>query len=165
MKKLITILIVFISLNISAQKDTLKVNETMTERIIDKYSDKIINSFNTTIDNVTPIAEKGFTMVVKLKFVQGIAMILPLIFAIIFFILFTKEYNKIQLKCEILNEKGNEYIYKKSPFDDGMITPPLIIYLIILIILTIIALLTTYSGITHIIVPEWFAIKEIINLI
>ena len=39
MKKLITILIVFISLNTSAQKDSLKVNETITERIIDKYSD------------------------------------------------------------------------------------------------------------------------------
>ena len=157
MKKLVTILLIVVSLNSYTQVLDSIPNTTETERIIDKYGSKISDGFNKMVKNVVPIAEQSFTMVVKLKFVEGIVMLLPLIFSIIFLILFKKEYDKIYNKIKDNN-------YHKNVFDEDNISAFIIIYLILFISFTIIAIIVTYNAITHIFVPEWFAIKEIMGL-
>jgi len=158
MKKFITILILLISLQSYTQSTLDSIpNITETERIIDKYGSKISDGFNKMVENVAPMAEQGFTMVVKLKFVEGIILLLPLLFAIIFLILFKKEYNKVY--NEIKDTHYNDV------FDCDNITAFIVIYLILFSIFTLIAIFTTYDAIIHIFIPEWFAIKEILNLI
>ena len=156
MKKILTILLVLVSLNSYTQKLDSIPNTTETERIIDKYSDNIISGFNTVIEKVTPLAADGFKIVVKLQFVKGAAYLLPLLFAIISLILFKKEYNKIR-------EEIKDRTYN-NVFDEDNVTIFIIIYLALFILFTLIALSFTYDGLTHIFVPEWFAIKEIMGL-
>ena len=158
MKKFITILVLLLSLQSYTQSALDSIpNITETERIIDKYGSKISDGFNKMVEGVVPMAEAGFTMVVKLKFVEGIIMLLPLLFAIIFLILFKKEYNKLYNEI-----KDQTY---SNVFDEDNITAFIIIYLILFGLFTSIAIFTTYTAITHIFIPEWFAIKEILNLI
>lgn len=156
MRKLITILLILVSLNSYTQVLDIIPNTTETERIIDKYSDNIIRGFNSVIEKVTPLAEDGFKVVVKLQFIKGIVYLLPLVFAIIFLILFKREYNKIYE--EIKDQSYN------NVFDEDNISVFLIIYLLLFTLFTLISLRYTYDGFTHIFVPEWFAIKEIMGL-
>lgn len=160
MKNYLIILLTIVTLSSTysqVSKDSLFINETQAERIIDKYVDKIADSFNTGIEKITPTVKEGFNIVVRLQLAKGIAYILPLFSFIIFFILYQKEYNRISKKCK---EEDSDY----GPFDEIHITPLLIINIGITIILCIMTLIYTYDGITHILVPEWFAIKEIIGL-
>ncbi len=145
MKKLITILIVFISLNTYAQEVEPIQGETVTERVIDKYSDKIITGFNETIDKITPLAQEGFAIVVKLKFVNGIIHLIPVILLVIISIVALIKWNKM--------EWGDD-----SPGGKFFIA-------VVLLILSILTAFTLHEAITHIFVPEWYAIKEIMNLI
>lgn len=157
MKKLFFILCIFLTGYTYSQTDSLSVKETQTERIIDKYSDKIIDGFNKVIDEVTPLAEEGFNMVVRLQIAKGIIFSLPIIFFFFFLYIFIKEYNKID-KDE--NKKDPKY----GPFYEANITAPLIIYLILTIITFVLSSVFTYDALTHLIAPEWYAIKEIIDL-
>lgn len=138
-------------------KDSLIINETQAERIIDKYTDKIADSFNAGIKKITPSIKEGFNIVVKLQIAKGIAYALPLFSFIIFFILYQREYNRIAKKCK---EEDSNY----GPFEVVHVTPLLIINIIITAILCIMTLVFTYDAITHILVPEWYALKEIIDL-
>ena len=156
MRKLVTILLILVSLNSYTQVLDSIPNTTETERIIDKYSDSIIRGFNSTIEKVTPLAEDGFKVVVKLQFIKGVVYLLPLLFAIIFLILFKKEYNKIYEEIE--DQSYN------NVFDEDNMSVFLIIYLVLFTLFTLISLKYTYDGFTHIFVPEWFAIKEIVDL-
>lgn len=156
MKKILTILLVLVSLNSYTQTLDSIPNTTETERIIDKYSDNIISGFNTVIEKVTPLAEDGFKVVVKLQFIKGIINLLPLLFAIIFLILFKKEYNKV-------HEEIKDQTYS-NVFDEDNVTAFIIIYLVLFALFTVIAIFFTYSGLTRVFVPEWFAIKEIMGL-
>ena len=157
MRKLVTILLILVSLNSYTQILDSIPNTTETERIIDKYSDNIINGFNTVIEKVTPLAEDGFKVVVKLQFIKGVVYLLPLVFAIIFLILFKKEYNTIY-------ERIKDNNYNDNVFDGDNVSAFIVIYLILFSLFTITSLFSTYDALTHIFVPEWFAIKEIINL-
>ena len=69
---------------------------------------------------------------------------------------FKKEYNKVR-------EEIKEQTYT-DVFDEDNVTVFVIIYLILFALFAVIALFSTYSGLTHIFVPEWFAIKEIMGL-
>ena len=142
MRKLITILLILVSLNSYTQVLDSIPNTTETERIIDKYSDNIISGFNTVIEKVTPLAEDGFTVVTKLQLAKGIGMLIPLILCIIFFIWMISLHKK----------------YNAWSSDESFLSEVLFIVTLIL------ALLFTYNGLLHIIAPEWFAIKEIMDL-
>lgn len=133
-------------------KDTI-IPQTTAERLIDKYSEKGINAFNTAVDKITPTAIEGFEVVVRLQIAKGIVNILPLFGFIIFFILFYKEYFRI-------DKLGSSY----GPFDEGNITPLLIINFVASIILFIATLICIQYAIQYLLAPEWFAIKEIMGI-
>lgn len=166
MKKLLFILLFIPIIGFSQEKSTDTISSleiTEAERIIDKYSGKIANSFNEGINKITPMAEEGFEIAVKLQLAKGIAYMIPSLLFIIFIMLFIKEYNDI--KKELSSENIPIYLNENcGPFDEGNINPKLIIYLALSVILFIIAALSIYDGITHIVAPEWYAIKEIIEL-
>ena len=141
MRKLVTILLILVSLNSYTQVLDSIPNTTETERIIDKYSDNIISGFNTVIEKVTPLAEDGFKVVVKLKFIQGIALIIGAVICLLLIIVSFKK----NIKDFIMhNTAGALYMVLLYP-------------LIGLFIMG-------YAGLMRIFVPEWFAIKEIIGL-
>lgn len=153
MKKLLFLFsLVACTLFVSAQTDTTQVQITEAERIIDKYGEKIINGFNNLVETVTPYAEEGFNMVIKLQIAKGIGHLLPLVFAIIFWILFHVEYKKLI--------KNGHYPFTR---EENM-TATLLFNLGLSLILTFISIITTYDGIMYLIAPEWFALKEIIDL-
>ncbi len=153
MKQLLFTIFVILGLTLNAQEKKNDITTTQTERIIDKYSDKIIDGFNNTIDKVTPMAEEGFAIIVKLKFIEGVAYLLPFIIGIILLILSTIRFKKIRY----VKELPKEYITENNTYG--------FIYLIVGGIIFIIGLLTLSTALTHIFVPEWYAIKEIMNLI
>lgn len=74
------------------------------------------------------------------------------------------EYKRIDniLKGDNIPEHMN---IRCGPTDEWNITPIFILYLIFSSILFLISLVYTFDGITHIIAPKWFAIKEIIELL
>lgn len=162
-KLLLVLFIGLISFTTTAQTEEV-IPITETERIIDKYGGKITESFNNMVENVTPYAEEGFNMVVKLQIAKGIILLLPLIMLIICIIIFKNEYfriNKILSSDNIPNHFNEGY----GPFCDSNGTPILYATFISLILLCIISLFTTYDSILYLMAPEWFAIKEILNLI
>lgn len=159
MKKLLLICMIFL-INISyAQKTKQTIQITETERIIDKYGSEVINKFNSLIDNATPMAEQGFEMIVRLQIAKGITLLLPALFCLIFIIMFSAEYKTVQKKIE---EDDNTYNY--GPFSEEYINIFLIFYIFAAIILFITALFTLHDALLHLMAPEWYAIKEILNL-
>lgn len=165
MKKstIITIIVLVLSLNhLYSQNQPKDSTNTKTpertaiqetERLIDKYGGKIIDTFNNVVEKSTPVAEQGFKIAVRLQLAEGIACVLPIIFMFIFGRTAFKEYNKL-----ILDEK--------SPFNnEDEMTFTLVIKIVSTGLCALVALFSTYSGILHLIAPEWYAIKEIIDLI
>lgn len=147
-KLLLVLFIGLISFTTTAQtEETVPITET--ERIIDKYGGQIVDGFNNMIENVTPYAEEGFNMVVKLQIAKGIGYLLIPLLTIILFI--------ISFKCR-----------SKSDLDDYDPDTYQVLHYITLIlggILFIASIPAIYHGILYISVPEWYAIKEILNLI
>lgn len=143
---------------------TKQLTETETERIVDKYSTKILNFVSTSLEKMEGPAKETFKIVVKLQIAKGIASMTPLIFMIIFFYLLYKEYNRINniLMSDNVPENMNE---NYGPFDESNVSVFLILYLIMAILSTAIFIFTIYNGIVHLIAPEWFAIKEIISIV
>src|SRR5690554_3395803 len=101
MKKLFMLLLMLGSLTaFSMDSDSTQLSEqpskiSETERIIDKYGGKIAESFNSIVEKITPVAEEGFKLAVRLQIAKGIASLLPLVLFIISVYLFSKEYNRI----------------------------------------------------------------------
>jgi hypothetical protein len=157
MKKFITILVLLLSLQSYTQSTLDSIpNITETERIIDKYGSKISDGFNKMVENVAPMAEAGFTMVVKLQIAKGVAYMLIPLLSVLFWIMFFTNY-----KLALINQK-NENI---KDWCDASRGTPAIVGLILAIITSTISLFTIYHGLLYLIAPEWFAIKEILNLI
>ena len=146
MKKIFILLLTILSINIGFSQNDSIPKITETERIIDKYGGVIIDGFNKTVEQVTPVAEEGFRIAVKLQIAKGVVGILPPFIFIIFAILFVRQY-KIE--------------------DDFSYNPTVlaIAYFIGTFLFFITSCFTINTGITHLIAPEWFAIKEIINLV
>lgn len=119
---------------------------TETERIIDKYGEKIAIAFEEAIDTATPIAKEGYQIAIKLQVVKGIAELLPLVFTIILWFLFNKEYKKV----ESFEYNGTPWLY--FTFVSAIIT-------------SLIALFSTYTAVLRLMAPEWYAIKDILDLI
>lgn len=142
--------------------DSTKISTT--ERLVDKYGGKIIDGFNTVVEKATPVAKQGFEIAVRLQIAKGVACLLPIIFFFIFSYSFKKEYERIS---SILDSDKVPLHMDKSegPMDEDNMTAKLLIYLLMSIVLFILSCIFTYTAITHLIAPEWFAIKEIIELI
>lgn len=151
MKKIITLLLICISFNSYSQDSTMtNVNVTEVERIVDKYGEKAIDGFNNLVDKVSPTAVQGFEYVVQLQIAKGIGMLLPIL---IFFVCL----------IVLLNIRNDKWVTKDT---DTTITGIVgITSLIIGLFSIIMSFVYTYDGILHLLAPEWFAIKEIIELI
>jgi len=157
---LITIALLFGISTYSQSKETIVLNNTDTveveigeaERIVDKYTDKITNGFNGLFEKVAPYAEQGFRFVVKLKIAEGVAYLFVVLFSFFFWSNFVKYYK----------------IAKEDTFADwpaGKYGGLAVILLVFSIITTIATPFCLYHGLTLVIAPEWFAIKEIIELV
>ena len=154
MKKLLFILITLVSFNTYAQVDSVAEsvitteNITEAERIIDKYSSKVVDVFNSAVESATPLAEEGFKMVVRLQIAKGFGNLLSSLFFIVLLITF----RKIKIYDYIINDKSWS-------------TPAPLLVVLFIIISFVWAILDLYQAIQYFIAPEWFAIKEILNLI
>lgn len=149
MKKLILITALFIGLFSFAQ-DSTAIKITEAERIIDKYGGAAVDKFNNAVDTITPFAKDGFKIVTKLKFAEGVVYLLVFPFCILFWFIFNHYYNKACIE--------------DSYWIDTKAGPLSITFLILSIGSTIGLIPALYHGLTHVIAPEWFAIKEIANL-
>ena len=116
------------------------------------------------MESAKPFVKEGFQTVVMLQIAKGIGYLLPLILFIIFLILMINEYKRIDniLKSDNVPEHMNN---RYGPTGESNVTPIFILYLIFSAILFLASLTFTFDGITHIIAPKWFAIKEIIELL
>jgi hypothetical protein len=150
MKRLFFILLAFVSLNTVAQETVTEPQISEAERIIDKYGGQAVEAFNNAVTKVTPMAEQGFEMTVKLQIAKGLVSLLPFIMSIILLIIFYK-YPK--------EDWFDDY---DGPSPRGIVGIVLIVLILVFILL---AILYTGDGILHLLAPEWYAIKEILNLI
>jgi len=154
MKNLLLVLMCVIGFNTYAQIDSLAVSQeniTEAERIIDKYGGGAVNAFKESVEKLTPLAEQSFNMVVKLQIAKGIGMLLPAFLIIILAI------------CMPFIYKKSEWTNRGDP-DNGMAIFQIITW-VFTGILVIVSFFTVYSGILHLIAPEWFAVQEIFNLV
>lgn len=149
--------------------DTVVITKeiTETERLVDKYGGQIISKFNDVIKAATPMAKEGFEMVVKLKMAQGFASLIPLSLFFLFSYLFYIEHKRVE---SILNTPKEDrtierYEYSYGPMSNYNISTFTIIYLIAASLFFVISLFTTYTAIMYLLAPEWYAIKEIIQLL
>lgn len=165
MKQILMILLLTLSVNLFAQ-DSTSIKATEVERIVDKYTGKAVDGFNAVVDKIAPTAEKGFEVAVKLQVAKGVTRLLPIFGFLIFLGLFNFEYNRITTILNNGRENGPErYDYNHGVFDEDNCSVKLILYLVFACILFILTLITTASGILHLMAPEWYAIEDIINLV
>lgn len=140
-----------------------QIKVTEAERIIDKYAEKTFEGFNEVVKTITPTAKEGFKIVVKKNIAIGIVYLFPLILVVIFFKLLVKEYKDI---TKIIN--GDNVPYHMSnvhgPLNEHNISFLLVTYIILFTISALITIFTFDIAITHLIAPEWYAIKDIIEL-
>lgn len=167
--KIFTILLCLLTLSIAmpAMAQEIKEDKTAieeTERLVDKYSSKIADQFNSLIDKSVPIAEEGFRIAIRLQIAKGIVNTLPGVLFIIFLIATTNEYRSIQ---KVLNsENVPEHMdSRRGPMDDRNVNVIFIGRLLLTVVSFVLALFTTYHAITLLVAPEWYAIKDIIELI
>lgn len=154
MKQLVlVVMMLFIGMTINAQvvQDSTAIKISEAERLIDKYGGSAIKKFDETVEKITPFAEQGFEIATKLQFAKGIAYLLVIPFMFIFWILFHIYYHK-SLKGGNKDWTDNDY---------GAFA---LCFLVLSLCTTIGAIPALYHGLIHVIAPEWFAIKEILNL-
>lgn len=171
MKKILTVLTLLVSLTAFSQSDSTSLdvitteNITQAEHIIDKYSSKVVDVFNSAVESATPLAEEGFKMVVRLQIAQGIVYLLPLILMFVFMFVFIKEYRRIESILDSDDEVPTHMNECYGPLEESNITPLLVGSSIFIILNAIMAMFFTFDGFTHLIAPEWYAIKEILSLV
>lgn len=146
-----------------AQKDSSTTSVLdKTEQLIDKYGAKLASSFMTVIESSKPLVKETFEVVIWLQVAKGIGHILPLVFFIIFIVIFFSEYNK--LDTILKSDKVPNYLDKKyGPFDPSNINTKMIITLMFSLITFALTIFTLYDGILYLLAPKWYAIKEIIG--
>ena len=164
MKRIITIcMLLLISITYSQESQEVlesTIQTTEVERIVDKYSSKIAESFSTFMETAAPLAQEGFIVVVNLQIAKGIVMLLPLLAFIIFMYLSFREYNKTA--AELKQENIPEYLNARyGPLDESNVNIKVLGTFILAGITFIMACLSTLDGVTHLIAPEWYAILEI----
>lgn len=156
MKKsiLLGLLGLFLAFNLSAKTDSIpKIVEKTTEveRIVDKYTNKVWDSFATLVEKASESAKVGFKWVVKLQIAKGIAGLIPLILAIMLWISFKRTYEKASVK---------------ENFQFHLETEPIMIMkLVTATCISIVAATLFYDSVLYLIAPEWFALKDIRDLV
>ena len=153
MKKILLIALLFIGLSINAQETTNETPISETERIVDKYGNKLAESFAQFMETATPMAQDGFKIVVRLQIAKGICRLLFIPLSLFFVWMFFK--NLKQTFHPDYNEKD---------FNGGTVVTLCVVSAILGIISIITALFQTSTGLQMLIAPEWFAIKEIAEL-
>lgn len=146
--------VLLFSITAYTQTETVEIPITETERIIDKYSSKVANSFSKFMDTATPMAQEGFAMVVKLKFAEGIAYLTVIPFCLFFWGTFMKYYRLANEYSENSEDHWTECKY-------GTLS---VVMLVSSCVTTVGLIPALYHGLTHVIAPEWYAIKEIAGL-
>lgn len=150
MKKLFLFLILILSFTITNAQDTTdKITET--ERIVDKYSDKVVDGFNELIKKVTPVAEDAFEIAVRLQIAEGLARLIPLFMLPLIWLILRNVIKKSKWR-------------PNGDADNGYAILQIVLW-VILCIDFIAFIITIYGAIVRLVAPEWFAIKEILNLI
>lgn len=164
MKNLILVfLISLVSLSTYAN-DTTTTSISEAERIFDKYSGKIVDGFNSVVEGVTPVAIEGFEIVVKLQIAKGIAFLLIVIFGFYLMRIQRLEYKRI-LDLLTPDNVPDHMNGNYGPYNDYNSTIKLWISTALGIISLVATPFLLFNGIIHLIAPEWFAIKEIFNLV
>jgi hypothetical protein len=149
MKRLFFILLAFVSLNTVAQETVTEPQISEAERIIDKYGGQAVEAFNNAVTKVTPLAEEGFNMAVKLQKAKGIAeisMVITFFIVIIFIII-----------IQIMSIKKN--------WDADSQTGIFMVGGVVQIFCLVMGARYLYEGILYLIASEWYAITDILNLI
>lgn len=152
MKKLFLIALLFtISVNIFAQIDSVSTSITETERIIDKYTDKIGAAIIALSEKLQQPAEFVWTSLVKQNLLEGYLNLIPIVLMFVFIVLFFKYRKKSE--WDSCNDAEN--------FEAVMS----IIMGILSIIFFIASVFCIRSGILKILNPEYYAIQDIFSLI
>ncbi len=160
---LILSLFTLFSFVVNAQQTIPDTTISNAERIIDKYSGKIANTFIAGIEKITPVAINGFELAVRLQIAIGLFDLVGCMLFFLCFIQLFKEYNRISI---LLDSKDCPSRMNKTegPFYDQNATFKLGAFTILSILSVIMLPFFLYEAFTHLIAPEWFAIKEIIEL-
>ena len=164
MKKLLVgIMLLIFGLSFGENDSISKPTISDAERIIDKYGGKIIDGFETITSKITPVATKGFEVAVKLNIAHGIGCLIPLFLFLIFLYSLKNEYFRIDniLKSDNVPDNLN---YRRGPLHEDNCSLFLVLYIVATVLCFILSLIFTVDGIKHLLAPEWFAIKDIIDL-
>lgn len=164
MKEILTLLLfTLFSFVVNAQQTISDTTISNAERIIDKYSGKIANTFIAGIEKITPVAINGFELAVRLQIAIGLFDLVGCVLFFICFIKLFKEYNRINA---VLDSKDTPSRMNKTegPFFDQNITFKLRAFTLLSVLSVILLPFFLYEAFTHLIAPEWFAIKEIIEI-
>lgn len=139
------------TVDILKKADAADVEITEAERIIDKYSGKISDTFEKGLETVVPVAEQGFEIATKLQFAKGIVHLSVVGLWVLFLFLTWKTYK--------VAKEDDPHCWVDGKCGGFALTS-----LVIASVLTIALPFMLYHGLTHVMAPEWYAIKEIIEL-
>ena len=148
MKRLIIILLLFtVSFAVYSQDTTKYVTDTNTEKLIDKYSEKIGDAITALAEKLQQPAEHVYKILVKQQVVYGVSTLLFVVFSVIVVFWGFKIYHKNQ-------DEFNGWDFF------GMF----------LIVLGCIAFVISFimfagGGLSGLINPEYGALKDIVNMI
>jgi len=120
-------------------------NITETERIVDKYTDKISGAIESLAETLKVPAEFVFETLIRVNFIQGISYLIIIIFTLI---------------CAIISINKGANIYKKEK-GEGLHEPYIAIGCIALLACVISFGLGGATIVSMIFVPEYHAIMEI----
>ncbi len=165
MKKILTLLVfTLFSFVVNAQQPTVDTATiSNAERIVDKYTGKIADAFTNGIEKVTPVAIDGFKLVCRLQIAIGLFDLAMVGICVLCLFAFFKEYNRINnlLHSEKCPRRMDP---NEGPFYVSNYTAKLSMFFGSSMLFGILAPFCLYEAFTHLIAPEWFAIKEIIKL-
>lgn len=141
------------------QQEPLTQAETISEaeRIIDKYSSKAVEAFSEAVTTITPIAVDAFKMVVRLQVAKGIGWLLIALASLSPFFFLKWSFNQ-HLKDREFNL--NKYGAEKR--ETGGILLGINILLCISGFISFCVFIQ--PALLYLIAPEWYAVKEILNL-
>ena len=156
------------------QEEVVVINQDSTqlnnfqeaERLIDKYGGKAVETFEIVVEKATPLAKEGFSMAVKLQFAQGIAQLIPLILFFVFLFLYLKtlrNYKNESIKFDMPDTRNRVSTVAENMLINYYMTR-FLIFGILGAVCFILAAVNTYGGVTRLIAPEWYAVKEIVEL-
>lgn len=144
MKRLIMILLLFtVSFAVYSQDSTKYVTDTNTEKLIDKYSDKIGDAITALAEKLQQPAEHVYKVLVKQQVVWGVGTLVGVVLGALF------------LFIGLLG-------ISKWRWDDDYCIPLNIVGVIILLVSLV---LFFFYGLTGLINPEYGALKDIVNMI